>query len=153
MSQSNNRGGSGSNSHSAKSQDRRHPDATTAFDAASDNYTDVPNTSQRKVFRPKDKNGTTLPHNEANAVEARDSEADSGNTLRKRQASQAFAKTAGIELAQLRQDDLGMSRERLAIELQKIQEIANDSSQHYKKLVGKQGKMQLMILTNEDGTF
>ena len=38
-------------------------------------------------------------------------------------------------------------------ELRKIREIANDTAQHYKRKKKDDTGMQLIILTNEDGTY
>ena len=37
--------------------------------------------------------------------------------------------------------------------MRKIREIANDTAQHYKKKKSLEPQVQLIILTNEDGTY
>ena len=51
-------------------------------------------------------------------------------------------------------DKLAITKDQLAKELRKIREIANDVAQHYDNKKGSSGsQMQLVIKTNEDGTY
>ena len=59
-----------------------------------------------------------------------------------------------MSIGEKNKDSLATSKSNLQEELRAIREIANDTAQHYTKFKkAGDSKVQLIILTNEDGTY